>query len=147
MIESANDKSELEDECETRYLSFSICHRIAATQNTKAQLAKTPVTEPASVVRRMADVYVQSIVDADAKLGATVWSPTPDVSFIEPRGNEQGWEQISSVFYVKTMGEMFTKRHAKIQTTSDLYTQEDSAETRPALGEFLTAVGMNATVH
>jgi hypothetical protein len=75
----------------------------AATQNTKAQLAKTPVTETASVVRRMVDVYVQSIVDADAKLGATVWSPTPDVSFIEPRGNEQGWEQISSVFYVRTV--------------------------------------------
>ena len=54
-----------------------------ATQNTKAQLAKTPVTETASVVRRMVDVYVQSIVDADAKLGATVWSPTSDVSFIE----------------------------------------------------------------
>ena len=119
---------------------------LAATQNTKAHLAKTPVTETASVVRRMVDVYVQSIVDADATLGATVWSPTPDVSFIEPRGNEQGWEQISSVFYVKTMGEMFTKRHAKIQTTLDLYTQEDSDETRAAQGQFLTAVGMNATV-
>jgi hypothetical protein len=129
------------------FIVFLFAIGFAATQNTKAQLAKTPVTEPASVVRRMADVYVQSIVDADAKLGATVWSPTPDVSFIEPRGNEQGWEQISSVFYVKTMGEMFTKRHAKIQTTLDLYTQEDSDETRPALGEFLTAVGMNATVH
>jgi hypothetical protein len=29
----------------------------AATQNTKAQLAKTPVTETASVVRRMVDVF------------------------------------------------------------------------------------------
>jgi len=38
-------------------------------------------------------------------------------------------------------------RHAKIQTTLDLYTQEDSDETRAAQGEFLTAVGMNATVH
>ena len=37
-------------------------------------------------------------------------------------------------------------RHAKIQTTLDLYTQEDSDETRAAQGEFLTAVGMNATV-
>jgi adenosylcobinamide amidohydrolase len=36
----------------------------AGTQNTKAQLAKTPVTETSSVVRRMVDVYVQSIVDA-----------------------------------------------------------------------------------
>jgi len=38
-------------------------------------------------------------------------------------------------------------RHAKIQTTLDLYTQEDSDETRAAQGEFLTAVGMNATMH
>ena len=37
-------------------------------------------------------------------------------------------------------------RHAKIQTTLDLYTQEDSDETRAAQGQFLTAVGMNATV-
>ena len=37
-------------------------------------------------------------------------------------------------------------RHSKIQTTLDLYTQEDSDETRAAQGEFLTAVGMNVTV-
>jgi site-specific recombinase XerC len=36
-------------------------------------------------------------------------------------------------------------RHAKIQTTLDLYTQEDSDQTRAAQGQFLTAVGMNAT--
>jgi hypothetical protein len=38
-------------------------------------------------------------------------------------------------------------RPAKIQTTLDLYMQEDSDETRAAQGEFLTAVGMKATVH
>jgi hypothetical protein len=38
-------------------------------------------------------------------------------------------------------------RHAKIQTPLDLYTQKDSDETRAAQGVFLTAVGMNATVH
>ena len=37
-------------------------------------------------------------------------------------------------------------RHTKIQTTLDLYMQEDSDETRAAQGVFLTAVGMNATV-
>lgn len=37
-------------------------------------------------------------------------------------------------------------RHSKIQTTLDLYTQEDSDETRAAQGEFLSAVGMNATI-
>jgi integrase len=33
-------------------------------------------------------------------------------------------------------------RHSKIQTTLDLYTQEDSDETRAAQGSFLTAMGM-----
>jgi integrase len=34
-------------------------------------------------------------------------------------------------------------RHSRIQTTLDLYTQEDSDETRAAQGEFLSAVGMS----
>jgi integrase len=38
-------------------------------------------------------------------------------------------------------------RHSKIQTTLDLYTQEDSDETRAAQGEFLTAVGMSSAVN
>jgi len=37
-------------------------------------------------------------------------------------------------------------RHSKIQTTLDLYTQEDSDETRAAQGAFLTAVGMTTMV-
>jgi integrase len=38
-------------------------------------------------------------------------------------------------------------RHSKIQTTLDLYTQEDSDETRAAQGEFLSAVGMSTAVN
>jgi len=38
-------------------------------------------------------------------------------------------------------------RHSKIQTTLDLYTQEDSDETRAAQGQFLSAVGMSTTVN
>ena len=34
-------------------------------------------------------------------------------------------------------------RHSKIQTTLDLYTQDDSDETPAAQGEFLSAVGMS----
>jgi integrase len=33
-------------------------------------------------------------------------------------------------------------RHAKIQTTLDLYTQDDSDETLAAQGEYLTALGV-----
>jgi integrase len=38
-------------------------------------------------------------------------------------------------------------RHSKIQTTLDLYTQEDSDETRAAQREFLSAVGMSNAVN
>jgi len=34
-------------------------------------------------------------------------------------------------------------RHSKIQTTLDLYTQEDSDETRAAQGEHLMALGVS----
>jgi hypothetical protein len=37
-------------------------------------------------------------------------------------------------------------RHSKIQTTLDLYTQEDSDETRAAQGRFLTAVGITERI-
>ncbi len=35
-------------------------------------------------------------------------------------------------------------RHARIQTTLDLYTQDDSDETLAAQGEYLTALGVAA---
>jgi hypothetical protein len=35
-------------------------------------------------------------------------------------------------------------RHSRIQTTLDLYTQEDSDEARGAQGKFLKAVGMRS---
>jgi hypothetical protein len=69
--------------------------------------------EAKAAVRHLLDTYVQSIINADTKLGATVWSTTHGVSFIEPRGSEQGWDQIADLFYTKTMGAMFTKRTLK----------------------------------
>jgi len=38
-------------------------------------------------------------------------------------------------------------RHSKVQTTLDLYTQEDSDETRAAQGQFLNAMGINTVVN
>jgi hypothetical protein len=81
---------------------------------TAATFTQSDISDINVEIRRLVHTYVQSIVNADTKLGATVWSPTPDVSFIEPRGNEQGWEQIAAVFYGKTMGETFTKRTLKL---------------------------------
>jgi ketosteroid isomerase-like protein len=72
-------------------------------------------------IRKLVDKYTQSIDDADTKLGAEVWSPTSDVSFVQPQGNQQGWDQIADVFYGKIMGGNFSKRTLK--TVGDLNIQ------------------------
>jgi hypothetical protein len=63
MIASANDKLELQTNAKRDSIVVLFALGFVSTQNTKAQLTKTPVTETASAVRRMVDVYVQSIVD------------------------------------------------------------------------------------
>ncbi len=37
-------------------------------------------------------------------------------------------------------------RHSRVQTTLDLYTQEDSDQARAAQGEFLQALGMRSEI-
>jgi hypothetical protein len=92
IIKIDGNKSEV-DNVTRKALSLVLFTNIGfpAIQGTSARQDKS-LTETRITVRKMVDTYVQSIVDADVRLGATVWSPTPDVSFIEPRGTEQGWE-------------------------------------------------------
>jgi len=78
-------------------------------------------------IRRLVDTYMQSIDDADAKLGATVWSPTPDVTFIEPLGHEHGWDEIASVVYGKLMGQTFTRRTLKAVSDVSIHVYGDAA--------------------
>ena len=75
--------------------------------------ASVAPSDAKATIRAMVDRYMQSIDDADPKLGATVWSPTPDVSFINPLGHERGWDEIASEVYGKLMGQTFTKRTLK----------------------------------
>lgn len=64
-------------------------------------------------IRGLVDRYMQSIDAADPVMGATVWSPTPDVTFINPVGHEHGWDQIADEVYRKLMGGTFSKRELK----------------------------------
>ncbi len=61
-------------------------------------------------IRGLIAKYARSIDGADTALAAEVWSRSPDVSFIHPRGHERGWEEIKRNFYENTMGAMFTDR-------------------------------------
>jgi ketosteroid isomerase-like protein len=93
-------------------LLLSVAIGLAAPQSAKAQQGNTG-DEATTAIRLKVDTYLQSIMDANVTLGATVWSPTPDVSFIQPLGSQKGWDQIASDVYRKLMGETFTKRTLK----------------------------------
>ncbi len=68
-----------------------------------------------NAIRKLIDKYAKSNDNADPSLAATVWSPSPDVSFIHPRGHERGWKQIAENFYGATMGETFSERKLTVR--------------------------------
>ncbi len=75
--------------------------------------AANPDAQATAEIRALVDRYMKSIDAADPALGATVWSPTPDVSFINPVGHEHGWDEIASEVYGKLMGQTFSQRTLK----------------------------------
>ncbi|MGD0737242.1 MAG: nuclear transport factor 2 family protein [Terracidiphilus sp.] len=84
----------------------------AGTLAAQDKVSSAP-SDAKATIRATVDRYMQSIDDADIKLGATVWSPTPDVTFINPLGHEHGWDEIASEVYGKLMGQTFTRRTLK----------------------------------
>jgi ketosteroid isomerase-like protein len=105
--------------------SFSLMavgHTLAA-QDKAVAVQRGPKAE----IRSLVDRYMQSIDDADTTLGATVWSPTPDVTFINPLGHERGWDEIASVVYGKLMGQTFTKRTLKNVGDVSIHVYGDAA--------------------
>ena len=103
--------------------ALAACGLSLAAQENAERVESSPKTE----IRRQVGNYIQSIDDADIKLGATVWSPTPDVSFIEPLGHERGWDEIASVVYGKLMGQTFTKRTLKTVGAVSIHVYGDAA--------------------
>lgn len=87
----------------------------------------TAQAEARAKIRAMVDTYMQSVDDADPKLGARVWLTTPDVSFINPLGHERGWDQIADVIYAKLMGETFVKRTLKNVSDVTIHLYGDAA--------------------
>jgi ketosteroid isomerase-like protein len=57
--------------------------------------------------------YVESINTGDSVLGAKLFSHSPEVSFIQPRGHQHGWNEISSQIY-NFFAKTFTKRNLNI---------------------------------
>jgi ketosteroid isomerase-like protein len=64
----------------------------------------------ADAVRGVIEKYAKSIDGADTALASEIWSKSPDVSFIHPRGHERGWEEVKTNVYAKLMGATFSER-------------------------------------
>jgi len=53
----------------------------------------------------------------DMNLAAQVWANSPEVSIINPNGEEHGWEEVKREFYQNTMEGLFSQRKL---TTRDI---------------------------
>lgn len=83
--------------------------------------ASSAYTQPGTVgedereIRDLIDRYAAAVETADPNDAAQVWETSEEVSFIQPRGHQKGWEEIKTGFYDKTMGENFSKRKLTVE--------------------------------
>ena len=70
--------------------------------------------------------YVTAVNELDLELGEKIWSQQQDISFIHPRGHQQGWDEIKKEFYQGTMG-LFSQRKLVLRDISIRVLSEDTA--------------------
>ena len=106
------------------FLALAPVERLALAEPKMDSVAEA---DAKSAIRGLIDKYALSISEADTKLGAEVWSTTPDVSFIHPLGAQHGWDEISTVMYAKIMGATFSKRNLKLDGEPIIQIYKDAA--------------------
>ena len=72
----------------------------------------------ADQVRAVLEKYEESIDKADIGLASEVWSHSPEVTFIQPRGTDRGLKAVEGSFYKKEMGETFSERELHFENPS-----------------------------
>jgi ketosteroid isomerase-like protein len=65
------------------------------------------------LIKELIAKYAESIDNADTVLGGRLFSHSPEVSFIQPRGHQHGWNEIQHQIY-DFFRETFTTRHLNI---------------------------------
>ncbi len=80
-------------------------------------------------IKNQIATYLRSIDDADTKLASEVWSNSPDVSFIHPRGHERGWAEVKKNSYEGTMAVPFSERRLNVVGDVTVHVYGDAAWT------------------
>ena len=91
-------------------LSSNACHHGNDVSN-DPQSQKSLAQDELEITNLIRD-YAESINNADAVMGSSLFAHTAEVTFIHPRGHEKGWEQINSSIY-KFFGDTFSNRDLK----------------------------------
>lgn len=73
----------------------------------KSQPEKTSLPDSVFFYSLVA-VYVQAVDQADTVLASKLWSPTAEISFINPKGTAYGWKEIKKIY--QTFKVNFTAR-------------------------------------
>jgi len=87
--------------------------------------ARAQSTSDEQQLRAVLDNYTKAVNTLDPDLISSIWSHSPDVSFIHPRGTAIGFEHIRNEFYKDTMG-LFSKRELILEKPA-LHIYGDSA--------------------
>jgi ketosteroid isomerase-like protein len=104
---------------------FTMRAGVLSAQATTETIALTGSRQDLEQIQQVVRDYVEAVERLDLELARNVWSNSPEVSFIHPRGTEHGREQIIANFYTKTMG-MFSKRKL-LPANMDIHLYNDTA--------------------
>jgi len=96
----------------TIFLSFFICLASWANQEDE--------------IRKLVENYAKSVNTLDMDLAGSIWSQSEDVTFIQPRGHQKGWDHIKNHFYLGAMNN-FSKRDLKVKNLSIRMLSDNSA--------------------
>ena len=100
------------------FVSVSSVDAAAQTQTVARQIISSGSEQDISAIKDVIALYAKSIDAANPDMAKDIWQTDERTTFIHPRGNEYGWEDIKADFYGKTMGESFSKRHLDVHDIS-----------------------------
>jgi hypothetical protein len=71
---------------------------ISYSANSQTSQPKNQYVTDSALFNTLVAQYVLSINQADTVLASKVWAHTGEVSFINPRGNEYGWNGVKNIY-------------------------------------------------
>ena len=77
-------------------------------------------------LRKLVDQYAASVKSLDMDLLKSIWIQSDEVTFIQPRGHQRGWEQIHKNFYLGAMAN-FSERDLQVKDLAIHRLDENSA--------------------